>query len=92
MDPEELDYEGEWATPETWGYQLAVTYNLGKCKPIMCLPQMGEVIFEGDGKFYQIGQMDGQLSQITSPDTLGEIVAVMKGERRQKRLQRKRLC
>ncbi|KAK4864203.1 hypothetical protein LT330_009996 [Penicillium expansum] len=91
MDSDELDYEGEWATPDTWGYQLATTHKLGKCTPIMCDPQGGEVIFEADGKFYEICQMNGELFQITFPETLGEIVAVMKGERRRKNLQMKRL-
>lgn len=84
MDPEELDYEGEWATPNTWGYQLTANYNLGECTPIMCNPQEGELIFKGGGKFYQICQMGGDLFEITSPKTLDEIIAVVKGERRRK--------
>jgi hypothetical protein len=24
MDPEELDYEGEWAAEDSWGHNLAV--------------------------------------------------------------------
>jgi hypothetical protein len=35
--------------------------------------------------------MDGDLFRITVPDTLGEIVAVMKGERRREKVQMKRL-
>lgn len=91
MDPEELEYEGEWATPNTWGYQLAANYNLGECTPIMCNPQEGELIFKGGGKFYQICQMGGDLFEITSPKTLDEIIAVVKGERRRKIQQMKRL-
>lgn len=55
-------------------------------------PHLGDVIFEGGGGFYQICQMGGDLFQITSPETLGEIIAVMKGERRRKSLRQKRLA
>lgn len=41
MDPEELDYEGEWAAVDSWGYHVATKYELGKCIPIMCDAQGG---------------------------------------------------
>jgi hypothetical protein len=33
MDPEELDYETDWAPEGSWGYQIGVEYKLGKCTP-----------------------------------------------------------
>ncbi|KAJ5184650.1 hypothetical protein N7491_007481 [Penicillium cf. griseofulvum] len=86
IDPEELDYEGEWAAVDSWGYRLATSYELGKCTPIMCDPQGGGLIFEASGKFYRVDQMSGDVVQIILPETLGEIVAVMKGESRRKTL------
>jgi hypothetical protein len=47
MDPKELDYEDDWATSDGRGCRLAVEYNLGKCRPIMRIPELGEVMFEG---------------------------------------------
>ncbi|KAJ5499829.1 hypothetical protein N7453_008880 [Penicillium expansum] len=41
INPEELDYKAEWATPDTWKYQLATDYRLGGCTPIMCDPSAG---------------------------------------------------
>ncbi|KAJ5891837.1 uncharacterized protein N7473_008065 [Penicillium subrubescens] len=38
MDPEELDYETDWAPEGSWGYQIGVDYGLGKCIPVMCDP------------------------------------------------------
>lgn len=38
MDPEELDYETDWAPEGNWGYQIGVDYGLGKCIPVMCEP------------------------------------------------------
>ena len=49
IDPEELEYEGEWAAVNSWGYHLATAYELGTCIPIMCNPQGGEILFEVSG-------------------------------------------
>lgn len=42
MDPEELDYETDWAPKDSWGYQIGTGYNLGERIPFMCSPDMGE--------------------------------------------------
>ena len=91
MDPEELDHEGEWAAPDSWGYRIAASYELGECTLIMCDPRGGGLIFEASGKFYMIDQMPGEVVQIILPETLDEIVAVMKGESRRKKLKTKLL-
>ncbi|KAJ5551356.1 hypothetical protein N7535_000693 [Penicillium sp. DV-2018c] len=49
MAPEELDYETDWAPEDSWGYQIGVAYNLGKCIPVMCDPVGSEVIFTAGG-------------------------------------------
>lgn len=53
MDPEELDYAGEWPVEGSWGYQFALYFEVGQCTPIMCRPFEGEVPFEASGRFYQ---------------------------------------
>lgn len=78
MAPEELDYETEWAPEDSWGYQIGVAYNLGKCTPVMCDPVGSEVIFTAGGKFYEWNQLSACLRQITYPTSLEEIIAVMK--------------
>lgn len=78
MDPEELDYEGEWAAEDSWGYQLALDYELGPCTPIMCTPLGGHILFEGSGKFYIYDQIGGDLVRLTSTSTLDEIISVTK--------------
>ena len=86
MDPEELDYECEWAAVDSWGYHLATTYELGICIPIMCDSQGGEILFEASGKFYMVYQMSIEVARILLPKTLSEIVAVLKGESRRQSL------
>jgi hypothetical protein len=78
MDPEELDYETDWAPEDSWGHQIGVSYRLGECIPVMCDPVGGEVIFTAGGNFYEWNQLNISLRQIISPTTLDEIVAVMK--------------
>ena len=80
MDPEELDYETDWAPEGSWGYQIGVDYGLGKCIPVMCDPIGGGLIFMAGGKFYELDQLGGGLCQIISPTSLDEIIAVMKGK------------
>jgi hypothetical protein len=45
MDPEELDYETDWAPGNGRGYRIGVECNLGECIPLMCDPFGSEVIF-----------------------------------------------
>jgi hypothetical protein len=78
MEPEELDYETDWAPENSWGYQIGVEYKLGKCIPLMCDPVGGEVIFTAGGNFYEWSQLADSLRQIVFPTSLDEIIAVMK--------------
>lgn len=78
MDPEELDYETDWAPEHSWEYQIGVEYKLGQCIPVMCTPDYGEVIFTAGGKFYEWNQIECSLRQILFPTTLDEIIAAMK--------------
>lgn len=78
MDPEELDYEGEWAAEDSWGYQLALDYHLGTCIPIMCRPHDGQILFESNGQFYLYDQIGGELVRLTSPSTLDGIISAIK--------------
>lgn len=86
MDPKELNYEGEWAAEDSWGYNLAVDFELGKCTPIMCRTDYGggEVLFEAGGKFYLYDELGLHLRQITSPTTLDDIIALFKGDKKAK--------
>jgi len=78
MDPEELDYETDWASENGRGYQIGAEYNLGKCIPLMCDPFGGEVIFTAGGNFYEWNQLADTLHQIVFPTSWDDIVAVMK--------------
>lgn len=80
MDPEELDYETDWAPEGSWGHQIGVDYKLGKCIPVMCDLTGGDVIFMAGGKFYEFDQLGGSLYQIMSPTSLDEIIAAIKGK------------
>ena len=91
MDPEELDYEGEWAAVDSWGYRLATVYELGICILIMCDPQGGEILFEASGNFYMVYQMSVEVARILLSETLSEIVAVLKGESRRQSLKTRTL-
>ncbi|QKX60066.1 uncharacterized protein TRUGW13939_07208 [Talaromyces rugulosus] len=91
MDPKDLDYEDDWVAEDGCGTMLAAKYKLERCTPIMIRldPHNDVVLFESGGKFYLYSQMTGAFSQIIVPDTLDEIIAVMKGERRRKNLVQK---
>jgi hypothetical protein len=52
----------------------------------MCDLQGRGLIFKASRKFYMVDQMSCEVFQIILPETLVEIVAVMKGESRRKRL------
>lgn len=78
MDPEELDYEIDWAPEGSWGYQVGVDFELGNCIPVMCQPFEGGVIFTAGGKFYEGNQFSRSLRQILFPTSLNEIIIVMK--------------
>lgn len=78
MDPEELDYAGEWSAEDSCGYQLALDCKLGPCTPIMCRPPDGQILFESNGKYYLYDQIGGDLVQLTSPSSLDEIISVFK--------------
>lgn len=85
MDPEELDYEGDWLAEDSWGHALIKVYNLGKCTPIMCRDDNmggGEAIFECDGKLFLYNLLGLDLYVLIRPATLDEMIAIMKGVRK----------
>ncbi|KAJ5334598.1 hypothetical protein N7452_007001 [Penicillium brevicompactum] len=76
-DFRELDYDGIWAAEDGWGHQLALKYQLEPCRPIMCCPDDGFVVFEGRGYFYLYDQIGGGLRELTFPTTMDEIIRVL---------------
>ena len=85
MDPEELDYEGDWLAEDSWGHALITSYRLKKCTPIMCRQDNmggGEVIFECSGKLFLYNQLGLDLYELIRPATLDEMLAIMKKERK----------
>ncbi|KAJ5336257.1 uncharacterized protein N7506_004279 [Penicillium brevicompactum] len=66
-DFRELDYDGIWAAENGWGHQLALKYQLEPCRPIMCCPDDGFVVFEDRRG----------LRELTFPTTMDEIIEVL---------------
>ena len=80
-----LDYENEWAAESGFGYALAAQYGLKNCTPIMCETSRSHdsgVIFESEGKFYYHDQLTLGIYVYVRPETLEDIIAVMKGEKK----------
>lgn len=60
--------------------------SLGNASLSCAMLRGGEVLFEASGKFYMVYQMSEEVARILLPETLGEIVAVLKGESRRQSL------
>ncbi|KAJ5541547.1 hypothetical protein N7494_006623 [Penicillium frequentans] len=78
MDPEELDNEIEWVPQGSQGHKIGVVYRLGECVPVMCNLNGSEVIFTAGGNFYEHDFITFDTFKIIFPETLEDIVAVMK--------------
>jgi hypothetical protein len=78
MDPNELDEETDWALEGSWGYNVGADHKLGKCIPVMCNQDTGEVMFTAGGNFYEWNQLNLSLRQLLYPKALEDIITVMK--------------
>jgi hypothetical protein len=78
IDPEELDYEEEWAADDSIGQKITANYHLGKGRPVMYRPNGCLLMFEAGGKFYWWNRIDWCVYEIVSSTDLDEIITIMK--------------
>ncbi|KAJ9228945.1 hypothetical protein DTO169E5_8994 [Paecilomyces variotii] len=86
IDPEEIDYENEWAPQNSDGQCMAIEFGLKDPRPIMVTtPDTGSpfVLFQSGNKFYQWNQVENSVWEIVKPQDLDAILEVMteNGER-----------
>jgi len=77
FDPEELDYEEEWAADDSIGQEFTAAHHLGKGYPVMCSLEGDLLMFKAGENFYFWGREDDKLFDIVSTD-LDEIISIMK--------------
>lgn len=79
MDPDELDYEEDWAHKVGFYYDLIREYDPGKCIPLMCDDEYGGAwILTAEDKLYQWWHESYEIAQIIFTTTLAEIVTAFK--------------
>jgi hypothetical protein len=73
-----LNYEREWAAPNSAGQQMAQDCDLPRAKPIMYSEETstGEVMFQAGNTFYLWNQLSGGVRKILCED-LDRIIEIM---------------
>jgi len=80
FDPEELDYEEEWAADDSIGQEFTAAHHLGKGYPVMCSLEGARdlLMFKAGENFYFWSRIDDELFEIVSSTDLNEIISIMK--------------
>lgn len=82
-DPEELDYENEWATEDSLGQTMTRNMKLGRGEPIMFHDADCTIMFKAGERYYFWNRLDCNVYEILDFHKLSDIITLMieKGER-----------
>lgn len=79
-DPEELDYDYEWAEDDSIGQDMARDLGAERGRPVLFNTRYDVLLFEAGGKFFTWTRIGNSVSEIIAPTDLNEILDALRRE------------